>query len=118
MFLSRKSRTRSRTKAIVLDTSRPSLPAKNSANSSHLRRLQAHGRGPAAGHEPAQRRPVLAEVDHLGAVLGRLVELGVGRLLFADGNVEAAAELAAARASLSFFCWCVMLRPSPASPRP
>ncbi len=33
-----------------------------------LGRLQTHRRRPAAGHEPAQRRPVLAEIDHLGAV--------------------------------------------------
>ena len=47
------------------------------------------------GTNPPSAAPVLAEIDHFRAVLGRLVELGVGRLLVGDGDVEAAAELAA-----------------------
>ena len=58
-----------------------------------LRRLQLDRRRAAAGHETAQRLAVLLQVAHFRAVGRRLVEVGVGRLLVGNGNLEAAAEL-------------------------
>jgi hypothetical protein len=83
-----------RTKAMVVETSRPSVPLANSANTSSSGQadgLRAHG---ALGQGAAQRAAALQHVLHLEAVLGRAVERGLADLVLRDGNVEAAPELA------------------------
>ena len=64
---------------------------------------------------PAQRRAPLAQVVHLGRVVGRGCRTGSAarELLVGDRELEAVAELAAAPPRSSFFCWCVMFWPSP-----
>ena len=108
-----------RTKAMVVETSRRPLPCEKRVEElaapgvvSGLARGDALGTGPPS----ALRRSWMYFI--LGAVLRRAVERQVVEVLVGHRDVEAVAELAAARSSLSFFCWCVMLRPSPASPRP
>ena len=92
--LSRSSVVRMRTKAMVVEISRPSAVAFSSASKAESGGIsQRRGRAPARRQRAAERGAARAQIFHLRAVFGQacrngtLVELVVG-----DGNVEAVAE--------------------------
>jgi hypothetical protein len=106
-----------RTKAMVVETSRPPEPSRNSAKS-RLRRgdLERRTGRRRCGKRAAERLAALAQVAHfLGAVLRRPVEGRLADLVVGDGDAEPVAELRSS-SSLSFFCWWVMF--GPRRPRP
>ena len=106
-----------RTNAIVVDTSRPPEPWSDSCKFFKRRRRERLRRElSASGRIPAERLAALAQVLHFRAFLGRPVEGRLAHVLFRDRNLEPVRNIISS--SFSFFCWCVMLRPSPASPSP
>ena len=106
-----------RTNAIVVEFARSPLPSSTIVNGS-----AASGSASAsvwrAGQAAAERRAALEQVAELRAVLGRPVE---GRASLACSSVSGSpsrSRIARRASSFTDFCWCVMLRPSPASPMP
>src|ERR1022692_2606230 len=86
-FLS--SSVRTRTKAMVVDTSRPCEPASDSA------RYSSGGASTllAGGHIAAQDAAALVQIRHLGTIVRGTVERSVARRFIRDGDLEARAEM-------------------------
>ena len=94
--LSRSSCVRKRTKACVVEISRPSAVGSSTAlkvSSGGTFELLV-GLGAALRQVAAERLAPLVQVLHLRRVVGRLVERDVGELVVGDRDVEAVAEAA------------------------
>ena len=116
--LSRSSVVRMRTKAIVVEISRPSAVGFSSASKAESGGISS---GAAvrrrAGNVSAERGAALAQIFHRRVVLGQAQERKLGEFLVGDRDVEAVAERLQ-RLSPIFLAWWAIICPSPASPMP
>ena len=117
MVLLRMSSPSSRTNPIVVDSSERAAPLSRSPNASSFGTSSGLAFTTRCGRNPPSflRKPSRYFVSRLSGA-GR--KNGVSAISSSLTGMPNRARNSRSSFSLSFFCWCVMLRPSPASPSP